>query len=78
VQDLYGGSLLRTKVDRISHYWNLLPSGEEIDLSREQFANENLMLLGEPRTRDYVLSFPDTAQRYAMLKGRVAAALAAI
>ena len=76
VQDLYGGSLLRTKVGPISHYWNLLPSGGEIDLTRGQFGSEDLTLSGEPRSREYVVSFPDTVQRYETLKARVDAIFA--
>lgn len=73
VQELYGGTLVRTKVGNISHYWNVLPSGEEVDLTRDQFNEPDLQLSGELRTREYVLSFPDTLLRYERLKARVEA-----
>jgi hypothetical protein len=44
VQDLLGGELLVAEVENADgsrqgiHYWNRLPSGTEIDLTREQFA----------------------------------------
>jgi hypothetical protein len=71
VQELYGGSLLRTKVGNISHYWNLLPSGEEVDLTRDQFNEPGLQLSGQLRSREYVLSFPDTVRRYERLRRRL-------
>lgn len=72
VQDMFGGELLRSKVENISHYWNRLPSGEEIDLTRQQFG-ETVVLQGiETRTREYVLGFPDTRRRYKTLLRRLA------
>lgn len=72
VQDLYGGDLLRCKVRGISHYLNRLVSGDEVDLTRDQFGTEQSpATLPELRTREFVLSFPDTAQRYSLLKARV-------
>jgi hypothetical protein len=52
VQDLLGGELMATDVylgdERLmAHMWNRLPSGIEIDLTREQFRNGER--LGEPR-----------------------------
>lgn len=76
VQDLFGGSLVRAKVSGTTHYWNRLPSGEEIDLTREQFGGVVDILLGEERARDYVLSFPDTARRYRELAESVRKAVA--
>jgi len=66
VQDFLHGALLRTVVNDVSHYWNELPSGEELDLTRHQF--ERYEPDGrEHRERDYVLSFPDTRRRYMRL-----------
>lgn len=70
VQDFLGGELLRTTVGDVSHYWNELGSGDELDLTRHQFA------IYQPkgryrRTREYVLSFPETRYRYARLLKRV-------
>jgi len=72
VQDLLGGQLLRSTVGTISHYWNKLPSGDELDLTRQQFGDQTEMGPVELRTRKYVLSFPETVRRYDALKRRVA------
>ena len=72
VQDWCGGDLLRAKVDGESHYWNRLPDGSEVDITRDQFGDpEPVIPAGEIRTREYVLSFPATILRYEMLKTRV-------
>jgi hypothetical protein len=76
VQDILGGSLLRARVKGTTHYWNRLPSGEELDLTREQFGAVTDIPTGEERPRDYVLSFPDTARRYHALAESVREALA--
>jgi hypothetical protein len=70
VQDHLGGELLRALIDGISHYWNRLPGGAEIDLTRDQFDvfyPVDITL----RTREYVLSFPDTERRYRLLCERM-------
>lgn len=72
VQDFLGGELLRALVGQVSHYWNLLPSGGELDLTIGQFgptppaANDIAH-----RTRSYVLSFVETQRRYEILRDRV-------
>ena len=79
VQDLLGGELLRCEMtNRDSHYWNRLPDGREVDLTTEQFEylgayprRETMVV----RNRAYVLSYPDTMRRYAILLQRVAYAL---
>jgi hypothetical protein len=71
VQDELGGTLLRGEVAGIgSHYWNRLPDGGELDLTREQFAPSVQITNPQERSREYVLSFPDTAKRYAVLRRR--------
>jgi len=70
VQDAFGGALLRAKVAGESHYWNRLPSGEEVDLTRGQFRSFTPGPT-EVRGRDYVLSFSDTLKRYLVLRERV-------
>jgi len=70
VQDRLGGDLLRAVVCGESHYWNRLPDGTEIDLTRGQFG------LFDPievtvGSRDYVLSFAGTRRRYELLRQRV-------
>jgi hypothetical protein len=71
VQDFFGGQILRTVVGDVSHYWNLLPSGEEVDLTREQFGRTITTDDALSRPRDYLLSFEDTRRRYALLRRRV-------
>jgi hypothetical protein len=67
VQDYLGGTLRRGQVGSISHYWNVLPSREEIDLTRHQFPVDVEIENIESRTREYVLSYPESAQRYQAL-----------
>ena len=76
IQDLFGGSLLRAVVSGESHYWNRLPDGTELDLTREQFSHFVVDGVVVERDRSYVLSFPDTAERYALLRALVFEALA--
>lgn len=75
VQDYLGGELLRCDMtDGDSHYWNRLPDGTEIDLTAEQFECIDAQPIWETvvvRSRVYVLSFPDTALRYVLLRSRV-------
>jgi hypothetical protein len=71
VQDEFGGDLLRTTVDGLSHYWNRLPDGSEVDLTRQQFAEGATYGPTVVRDREYVLSFPDTVRRYLLLRRRV-------
>ena len=71
VQDYFGGTLLRGEVGPVSHYWNVLPSSEEIDLTRHQFPDGVAIESVESRTREYVLSHLDTARRYRALASAV-------
>jgi hypothetical protein len=67
VQDLFGGELMRGCLDEGSHYWNRLPNGQEVDLSSGQFGVDPIISGVEPRSRDYVLSYPATGARYCRL-----------
>lgn len=59
--------MLRTVVGDVSHYWNQLPSGLEIDLTRSQF--RLFVPEGrEIRSRHYLMSNRDTRIRYLRLK----------
>lgn len=64
VQDYLGGELRRGEAGLISHYWNVLPSGDEVDLTRHQFDDGVEIANIEPRTRDYLLSHAETVRRY--------------
>ncbi len=69
VQDFLGGELVRTVVEPFgSHYWNKLPNGKEKDFTRQQFPKGTQIPEGENRKRDYVLSYPQTVKRYALLR----------
>ena len=74
MHDAFGGDLLRSMVQGISHYWNRFPDGREVDLTRQQFGPDAVIGAGEVRGRDYVLSFPETEARYARLNARLRAA----
>jgi hypothetical protein len=70
VQDQLGGTLLRARANGESHYWNRLPSGEQLDLTGEQFSEP--VEFGDISTvgREYVLSFERTRRRYDRLRAR--------
>lgn len=70
VQECLGGVLLRGVVRGESHYWNQLPDGSEVDLTRDQFDTFTLDGPVEERPRASVLSSPDTAERYGRLRRR--------
>ncbi|WP_423724433.1 YunG family protein [Arthrobacter gengyunqii] len=80
VQDLLGGDLLIADVTGGNekyevHYWNRMPGGVEIDLTREQFLPHHE--IGEPR----VVARPEGGprayrQEYKTLRARVLSALA--
>lgn len=79
VQDLLGGDLLIADVSEADgpsavHYWNRLQGGLEIDLTRDQFANDHVV--GEPRV---VVRPPEGprahVEEYRLLHRRVSAAL---
>lgn len=73
VQDVLGGKLLRTVIQGESHYFNELDSGERLDLTLSQFdvhAIKGLEFTLEERSREYVLSYPETVARYHLLLRR--------
>jgi hypothetical protein len=76
IHDLLGGELLIAEVLRADgsrqgvHYWNLLPDGTEIDLTREQFASNELVQ--EPRTVRRPPGLPKRgSQQYLTMRYRV-------
>jgi hypothetical protein len=75
VQDYFGGDLLRCECDDgDSHYWNKLPNGQEIDLTKEQFLYSGVVPFKHKaviRDREYVESFEETMFRYKILSNRV-------
>ncbi|RJQ15551.1 hypothetical protein C4573_05320 [Candidatus Woesearchaeota archaeon] len=85
VQDYLEGEIVWAEVSvdilKISHYFNLV-DGKEIDFTRSQFPQGTIVPKGIPRTghcettREYVLSYPSTVQRYKSLKRSVEEVLA--
>lgn len=79
VQDFFGGDILRSETVGLdgrpgpSHYFNRLPSGVEVDLTRQQFHCSVRILPPNPRSRQQVLaSYPRTMLRYGRLLQAVA------
>jgi hypothetical protein len=81
IHEVFGGVLLVSDVFRDgvrveTHYWNRLPSGPEVDLTREQFGRGEKF--GEPRVIDPATSpapKPDSLPRSRLLSSRVQEAL---
>jgi hypothetical protein len=80
IDDLLGGELLVAEVLRADgtrqgvHWWNRLPDGTEIDLTREQFASYEI--IQQPRAMPRPPGLPKRAvTQYLTLKHRVLHAL---
>lgn len=81
VNDYVGGEIVWAEAmlpdgRAISHYFNRINEAE-VDLTRRQFPEGTIIPLGVEKkkhyasTRDYVLSFPATQERYEILKARM-------
>ena len=75
-QDMFGGKLIRVDLTHVpkfahmrSHYLNDLGSGQGEDFTAAQFGPQYLPheLKSETRERSYVLSYPETMERYQLL-----------
>jgi len=80
IHDLLGGDLLIAEVARANgtrqgvHYWNRLPDGTEIDLTRDQFTDNEV--ISPPRTVQRPGGPPKRcAEQYLTMKGRVLSTL---
>jgi hypothetical protein len=67
VHDIFGGDVLSADVfldgERLEgHMWNRLPGGMELDLTREQFKNGEV--IGEPSVRKRPATFEPDHPRY--------------
>ncbi len=76
VQDMIGGMLVRTVVTlpdgtEESHYANMDGNAVIIDLTDSQFPEGSEFGPWEERTREYVLGFQPTLDRYTLLKQRI-------
>lgn len=85
VQDKLGGNIIWAMARlpdgrELSHYFNDI-GGHELDMTREQFPAKTYIPPGMSKkkefktTRDYILSFPQTAARYEKLKSNMKASL---
>jgi hypothetical protein len=80
IHDLLGGELLIAEVLRTDgsrqgvHYWNLLPDGSALDLTREQFADDEV--IQQPRILRRPAGRPNRcAEQYQTMRRRVFDAL---
>ncbi len=53
------------------HYWNILPDGTILDITRKQFSNRKVLPLTEIRTRDTVLKNKNINGRYRIFEKRI-------
>ncbi len=82
LNDLLGGELIRGEVhvDGVRtdfHWWNRLGMGVEIDLTREQFAPEEIVVGGDVIVRPPVTEWRRLREEYELLRDRVADRLGA-
>jgi len=68
VQDYLGGELVYCMHNH--HYWNRLPSGKEIDFTRQQFPEGTQVCADSLRGREELLS-GEIVERYEILRMRV-------
>jgi hypothetical protein len=82
VKDLYGGEILMGEViikdpecirkrQPLPHFWNRLPDGKEIDLTREQFPPWTRITEGKPISESLLLKIPILRQKYDILRKKV-------
>lgn len=77
-QDFFGGKILQTIVrikkenhpPEVSHFWNRLPDGREIDFTKEQLPNDAEILEDEIKTisRHGLFRIQNVRKRYAILR----------
>lgn len=76
VQKLFSGEIMAGKtkapgrvfIDKLNHFWNRLPDGQEIDFTKEQFSNGTIILDKQTIKTSYFLQFPEAIKKYAVLK----------
>lgn len=66
IQEIFGGKLVRALINGKSHYWNRFPNSD-VDFTIQQFPSIDFVEPEIERTREYVLSFPATVNRYLLL-----------
>lgn len=71
VQEILGGELLRCEVEGFgSHYFNKLPDGSIMDLTKQQFPDNIKMTKPVVKDANYVLQFAPIKKRFNLLKER--------
>ena len=73
INEWYGGKIIYNA--EYDHYWNILPNGKKIDLTKKQFGGKK-MIVGTVVTRRHILQSAaakrfNTGKRYGLLKQRV-------
>jgi len=74
VNDYLKGEILYSHVQnnkKWDHYWNKLPSGKELDLTRDQFPKKIKFVEPKIVSRKKTLSSKRTQRGYKLLKKRV-------
>ncbi len=81
INDLLGGELIRAEVhvngERVDfHWWNRMPTGLEIDLTREQFRSDEVLTGAVAITRPPTTAMKRMRAEYELLRQRVLDAVA--
>ena len=71
IQDHCGGNIISGFVNGVPHFWNRLPTDEDLDLTLIQFGDAARHSRAQLCEREYILSYPDTVRRYQQLQERV-------
>lgn len=70
VMDYFKGKIYKTKVDGISHYFNIVDN-KIIDLTSSQFQKKIDYSIKEEKERNELLKDKDTKERYLLLKKKL-------
>lgn len=74
VQDVLGGEVLMATIQQdplYTHFWNRLPDGQEIDLTADQFTDQQQVPAGEPIERGELMKPEPMTRTYPVLLERV-------
>jgi parvulin-like peptidyl-prolyl isomerase len=74
VQNYLQGDIYKADVkdEKYSHFWNVLPNGEILDLTKSQFGNKNIKLINiRKQSVTELIKDKDLKYRYEILRKRV-------
>lgn len=74
IQNYLGGEIYKADVkgEKYSHFWNVLPNGEVVDLTKKQFGNKEIKFINvEIKDRGELMKNKDLKNRYEILRSRV-------